>query len=575
MKLLMENWRTFVKEQEEQAEKFFVILLGGSGTGKGALVGTNAAIGELQKLMGQGIGRAVKVGSADAIKTGEAGARVVFEPDRVLRLHQRAQAQQDFERLKAGESPEKVFADIPEAEAALKDGLLKLTANNGIQNFKTIDDYVGRIEQVGGAKTPKQAIAMSDALDGDYGGNSQVQYIYKQMRERPFKGSGAGIKDTAVAMAQEEMKGVVGQAKAAAETSFILDSAGEDLASQPVASELEIAKAAGFTTAIVLLATGTIQSFLGNMERSVARGGRNVAATEIMKFYNVLFEKHKEFVAMTRTDPPLLDEYVVLEQDAMSPKEIEDLVQAICNPGDLLGLDIPDVAGNEIASCIPSLANPEYLPDEEKAAALAGAATVDAGDSPDNQITNWDQAFAAAKKQGVIDDPIKAKKDAFYTVKTGLYARMQDARTTGEAEILRPINAKTDMKTATAVIAKALRMAAQSAKGPVAESKTFRKPKIKASQLMKISKTKLKEIIKEELGEIPDDPEMEEKDPDPTGVFRELYEGWTPQDRGQQAYKDDLGRALGFLTYDTDDPSGYSGGTRTTIDPSKRMTFPK
>ena len=97
----------------------------------------------------------------------------------------------------------------------------------------------------------------------------------------------------------------------------------------------------------------------------------------------------------------------------------------------------------------------------------------------------------------------------------------------------------------------------------------------KGATIVKITKTKLKEIIKEELGEIPDDPEMEEKDPDPTGVFRELYEGWTPQDRGQQAYKDDLGRALGFLTYDTDDPSGYSGGTRTTIDPSKRMTFPK
>jgi len=97
----------------------------------------------------------------------------------------------------------------------------------------------------------------------------------------------------------------------------------------------------------------------------------------------------------------------------------------------------------------------------------------------------------------------------------------------------------------------------------------------KGATIVKITKTKLKEIIKEELGEIPDDPEMEEKDPDPTGVFRELYDDWTPQDRGQQAYKDDLGRALGFLTYDTDDPSGYSGGTRTTIDPSKRMKFPK
>jgi hypothetical protein len=85
---------------------------------------------------------------------------------------------------------------------------------------------------------------------------------------------------------------------------------------------------------------------------------------------------------------------------------------------------------------------------------------------------------------------------------------------------------------------------------------------------MKITKSRLKQIIKEELTEA-------STNVDPTGVFRKLYDDWTPQDRGQQAYKDDLGRVLGFLTYDTDDPSGYSGGTRTTVDPSKRMKFPK
>ena len=95
------------------AERFFVILLGGSGTGKGALVNTNKAIGELQKLMHQSLGRPVKVGSADAIAAGEAGSRVVFEPDRVLRVHQWHQAKSDFERMKNGEDPAAVFSDMP------------------------------------------------------------------------------------------------------------------------------------------------------------------------------------------------------------------------------------------------------------------------------------------------------------------------------------------------------------------------------------------------------------------------------------------------------------------------------
>jgi hypothetical protein len=478
--LLFENWRKFLNEQGEEEvvetspeEKFFVILLGGSGTGKGALVGTNRAIGELQKLIGQSIGRPVKVGSADAIKSGEAGARVVFEPDRILRVFQWTQAKSDFERMKRGESPEEVLADLDKTgEGSLKKAILNQLGDGGIKRYNTVEDYVGRLTQVGGGASKAQALAMSDALDKDFGGDPKIQFAYKQMRKRPFKGGSTGIKSASVVKAKEEMRGAVGRAKGVAD-SFILDSAGEDLASQDVAGELKTAKEAGFSTAIVLLATGAVQSFLGNMERAVARGGRNVDSAEIMSFYKVLLEKHYEFGRLVQSGD--LDEYIVLEQDPIDSDEIEELVKAICNPGELLGLDIPDIAGNEIEACIPALANPSYLPAEEESAAKQGAATVDKGASPDASIKNWDQAFTYAAKAGVVDDPKKAKKTAMFK---GLYPKMQAARTTGEPEILRPINAKTDFKIATAAIAKALKMASIGAKMKVTESKMYKRWKV-------------------------------------------------------------------------------------------------
>ena len=493
-KLIFENFRSFVNEEGEEAasgaateqgeeasgERFFVILLGGSGSGKGALVGTNRAIGELQKLMGQSIGRPVKVGSADAIESGEAGARVVFEPDRILRVFQWTQAKSDFERMKKGESPEEVLADLDASgEGSLKKAILKHLGDGGIERYNTVEDYVGELKQVGGAKDKKQALSMADALDKDFGGNPKIQFAYKQMRKRPFKGGPKGIKPASVEKAKEEMKSAVGQSKGVAD-SFILDSAGEDLASQDVAGELKTAKEAGFSTAIVLLATGAVQSFLGNMERAVARGGRNVDSAEIMSFYKVLLEKHYEFGRLVQSGD--LDEYIVLEQDAIDSDEIENLTRLICNPGELLGIDIPDIAGNEIEGCIPALANPAYLPDEEETAALQGASTVDQSEDPDGTIKNWDQAFKVAAEAGTLDnayggDPGKAKKVAMQGDK-GLYDQMQFARTTGEPEILRPINAKKDFKTATAAIAKALKMASIGAKMKVAESKIYKRWKV-------------------------------------------------------------------------------------------------
>ena len=304
-----------------------------------------------------------------------------------------------------------------------------------------------------------------------------MQFAYKQMRRRPFKG-GAGIKATAVKKAQEEMKGVVGQAQAAAD-SFILDSAGEDLASQPVADELKTAKEAGFSTAIVLLATGAVQSFLGNMERAVARGGRNVDSAEIMKFYNILLQKHNEFGNLMKNG--ILDEYIVLEQDPIDDSEIEALTKAICNPGELLGIEgVPDIAGNEIEGCIPALADPSYLPAEEEAAAKRGAASTREVE-PNTSIKNWDQAFKAAEMAGVVPDAGKAKKTA---MTKGLYPLFQKARSTGEPEILRPINAKTDFKKATAVIAKALKVASAGAK---------------LSENKKVIKSNIVRLIKEKL----------------------------------------------------------------------------
>ena len=479
--LITESFRSYVNEESPAqraaepaaaapaapAERFFVILLGGSGTGKGALVNTNKAIGELQKLMGQSLGRPVKVGSADAIAAGEAGSRVVFEPDRVLRVHQWEQARSDFERMKKGEDPAAVFSDMPGEESLAEMILDQIAELGGIDAYKTFEDYAGRKETVGSPKTPKQALAMSDALD-KFGGDGEITFAYKQMRKRPFKGGELGIKKRAVAVARKEMGEKVYQADEA--DSFILDSAGEDLAEQDILGELATARQGGFSTAIVLLATGAVQSFLGNMERAVARGGRNVDSKEIMTFYKILLQKHREFGRLIQRG--LLDEYIVLEQDVMSPEEIEGLVRAICNPGELLDLDIPDIAGNEIDGCIPELANPDYLPDEEEAAALAGAKSVDIGDHPDSEIKNWDMAFDAAAEAGVIDDPKTAKKQAMFK---GLYPMMSAARTTGAPNILRPINAKEHFKEATASIAKALRTAAAGAKMQVAEAITYKR----------------------------------------------------------------------------------------------------
>jgi len=495
--MIFENFRSFVNEEgedippgadpeqgkEASEERFFVILLGGSGTGKGALVGTSRAIGELQKLMGQSIGRPVKVGSADAIKSGEAGARVVFEPDRILRVFQWTQAKSDFERMKGGESPDQVLADLDASgEGSLKQAILKHLGESGIERYNTVEDYVGELKQVGGGGSKKQALAMADALDKKFGGDPKIQFAYKQMRKRPFKGGSQGIKPASVEKAKEEMKGAVGQSKGVAD-SFILDSAGEDLATQDVAGELKTAKEAGFSTAIVMLATGAVQSFLGNMERAVARGGRNVAAEEIMSFYKILLSKHEEFGGLLRNGD--LDEYIVLEQDEIDEEEIENLTRLICNPGELLGIDIPDIAGNEIEGCIPGLADPvSYLHPDEAAAAKKGASTVDQSGDPDKDIQNWDQAFKAAAEAGTLDaayggDPDKAKKAATQGEK-GLYYHMGQARSTSDdgPTSLIPINAKKDFKKATAAIIKALKLAAQASKMQVAESKTYKRWKV-------------------------------------------------------------------------------------------------
>jgi len=85
---------------------------------------------------------------------------------------------------------------------------------------------------------------------------------------------------------------------------------------------------------------------------------------------------------------------------------------------------------------------------------------------------------------------------------------------------------------------------------------------------MKITKEQLKQIIKEELNEVapigtpwsnkmaarglgqprwrPGNPEMEEEDPDPTGVFRDLYDAWQPETDEGIEYKKEMGDELGF-----------------------------
>ena len=68
----------------------------------------------------------------------------------------------------------------------------QLKEMGGIDHYKTFEDYAGRLETVGSPETPKQALAMSDALD-KFGGDGEITFAYKQMRKRPFKGGKLGI----------------------------------------------------------------------------------------------------------------------------------------------------------------------------------------------------------------------------------------------------------------------------------------------------------------------------------------------------------------------------------------------
>ena len=77
----------------------------------------------------------------------------------------------------------------------------------------------------------------------------------------------------------------------------------------------------------------------------------------------------------------------------------------------------------------------------------------------------------------------------------------------------------------------------------------------KGATIVKITKTQLKQIIKEELNENEWDPEgpfqgrrpwISPAEPtDPTGVFQQLYDAWQPETDEGIRYKEELGEKLG------------------------------
>lgn len=419
---------------------WFIILLGGSGTGKGALVSTDKALGEIGDYIDG------KTFSSDTLRkkiaAGEEHIRSVFEPDRILRLVQYDVAVDDYNKIVTTD-PEKKLDDtlkavLGDALSELKDYLLDRCGknarvkdfireypNNGKTGSDYSNDYVGKKYR---STDDVESIEIEDALVMPKlaGGDSSVCTLYQQMRNRQTGVTGGiSIKEYAVNLANDLVKdhltefSKVFKGKKTPQVkmgSVILDSAGEDIAKQPVRDQLMAAKGAGFNTMIVILANGPAQSFVGNVSRKIAGAKRAVPAEEIMPFYNALPEKHKEFVKYGEVDQDLgyalLDGYKIIEQDSILPDELDDILRAICigdvenkkyGPAKMDKVICNDPDGN----CVVGDVYPDYLTQDLQD--VVDTVNKDSSKRRSHQkiARNWDEVY---------DNPEDKKKDVLVVV---------------------------------------------------------------------------------------------------------------------------------------------------------------
>jgi len=413
-KSLIKGWRRFLNEEEappedvkdtvqimknlgfegETAGKNFIIMVGGPGTGKGGMIGTDRFMGSIIKAT-KG-----KMAAKDFIKSLPPGTINQFdsEVDAVLRLMQWDLAAQDYQKLStAAENPDQwkqivnQYASKPQGDinliktiaGALGGTPEELATPNGaasfLKAFPDMDAYAGKKDE-----TSRKALKKM-------GGNNAITATYMQLRsgwgEDPGKKT---IKNLAVQKYNDELKGqlekfiargeqvkteavaggdsaaqaqkvaaagdVDGKLSKAAKDVFILDSAGEDLPSQDYEGQLRIAKGMGFNTTIIWIKTGPEISYLGNLERAVVGGKRAVPPQEIEDFYsaaagegdkgvgpgNESADVYFNSLLKTPADPndpnagPLLDDLIiVMNKDGKPtpPKEIEDIASHVCtNP---------------------------------------------------------------------------------------------------------------------------------------------------------------------------------------------------------------------------------------------------
>lgn len=433
------NFESYITLLEEEVGKdrtggdpdspWFIILLGGSGTGKGSLVSTGKAIGEIGDYLGG------KTFSAEALRkkveSGKDHIRSVFEPDRILRLVQHEAAADDYKKISTADPKKQLKqtldAVLGEALGELKDHIMErcggpdATVADFLEEYPDPESYAGKTYK---PDNEIEAVDLMDALDSkEAGGDQTVRSLYMQMRKRqsPVSG-GVSLKEYAVGKANTlikdhlaEFNKVFGGKKKEAEIkmgSVILDSAGEDLSKQPVKEQLMAAKSAGFNTMIVLLGNGPVQSFIGNVFRKIGRAQRGVPSDEIMSFYDILPEKHAEFKKLGRVDPKmgyaLLDGYKILQLDAVQPDELEGILRSICI-GDEKTKSYGPIKKDKVicndpdGDCIAADAYPDYLTAELKDRVDAVNKDTEKLKDKEKPVPTWGEVY---------DNPDERTKDA-------------------------------------------------------------------------------------------------------------------------------------------------------------------
>jgi len=423
MKLLMENWKKFLKEEEtsqekvkdaaaimqnigfagEAAGKSFIIMVGGPGTGKGGVIATDSFMSSVIQATGG------KMAGGDFIKSLPPGTINQFasEVDSVLRLMQWDLAAQDYQTLsQAAQNPEQWTAAVnnysqkPQGDInliATIAGALETTpdqlatpqgAQRFSQTFPNVEAYAGTKDETN-----------REALKGD-DGHKGIKAMYMQLRSgwgekptdrtikiaaveryndeledqlqkfmNPDQAQSAEAQpvteaeegDTAAAAQQVAASGEVeGDLSQAAKDVFILDSAGEDLPTQDYAGQLQIAKRAGFETTIVWLKTGPEVSYLGNLERAVVSGKRAVPAGEIAAYYDAAGGEGKGVGGSGDT----IEEHFkkLLNTDFEGSALLDNLV-IIMNKDDerVPPVDVKDIAADV---CVNPLGDPDGAPSD-------------------------------------------------------------------------------------------------------------------------------------------------------------------------------------------------------------------